>query len=92
MASKLSIIVAPVALALLASAAFGADSETQQNEPLLGPDFVVPDTRTTCLEGFGTIECTSIRLTPDPENCPAGESLIAVRGFGYLRHVCVPSR
>jgi len=93
MPSKLLIIVAPVTLVLLASVAFGADPKAPQDEaswPSL--DFVVPNTRTTCLEGFGTIECTSIRLTPDPEDCPAGQSLIAMRGYGYLRHVCVPSK
>jgi hypothetical protein len=91
MPSKLSIIAAPVALALLASVAFGAESEDQQDEaPWLGFDFVVPNTHTTCLRGFGTIECTSVGLTPDPEDCLAGESLIKIRRFGNLSHVCVP--
>ena len=93
MPSRLFLVVAPVALVLLASVAFGAEPEAQQGEASwLGLDFVVPNTRTTCLEGFGTIECTSMRLTPDPEDCPAGQSLVAVRGFGHLRHVCVPSK
>jgi hypothetical protein len=93
MPSKLSIVVAPVALVLLASVAFGAEPEAQQDEASWpGLDFVVPNTRTTCLEGFGTIECKSIRLIPDPEDCPAGQSLIAMRGYGHLRHVCVPGQ
>jgi hypothetical protein len=93
MPSKLLIIAAPVALALLASVAFGAELEDRQDEaPWLGFDFVVPNTHTTCLQGFGTIECRSVRLTPDPEDCPAGESLIGIRRFGSLSHVCTPSK
>jgi hypothetical protein len=89
MPSKLFIIASTVALALLASVAFASESEVQQDEwPGLGLDFVVPDTHTTCLQGFGTIECSSTRLTPDPEDCPPGERLIAVRRFGNLSHVC----
>ena len=58
------------------------------------------DAHTTCLQGFGTgaqdlpiktLECTSIRVAPDPEDCPGGESLITVwRGSGNLSHVCAP--
>jgi hypothetical protein len=44
----------------------------------------------TCTEGFGTIECTSTRLTPDPEDCPPGESLIKIMRFGNLSRVCAP--
>ena len=92
MPSKLLIIAATGALALLASMAFAAELEEQQDEgPWLGLDFVVPNTHTTCLQGFGTIECTSTRMTPDPEDCPPGESLIKVRRFGYLSHVCAPA-
>jgi len=43
---------------------------------------------TTCLQGFGAIECRSSHIAPDPEDCPTGESLIKLRQFGYLRHVC----
>ena len=93
MPSKLLIIAATLALALLAPVAFAAELEDQQGEwPALTLDFVVPGTHTTCLQGFGTIECTSIRTTPDPEDCPPGESLIAVRRFGNLSHVCAPSK
>ena len=88
MPSKLLIIAAPIALALLASVAFGAELEDKLGE---GTPPQVGD-HTTCLLGFGTIECRSIPLAPDPEDCPPGESLIKVRGFGYLSHVCVPSK
>ena len=102
MPSKLLIIAAPVALALLASVAFAEQGEA----PGLGP-FVLPPSdineniqvippevgsQYICLQGFGTIKCSSIRLAPDPEDCLPGESLIKVRGFGYLSHVCVPSK
>jgi hypothetical protein len=92
-------IAAAIALAMLASLAFAAESDDQQDEgnqrdeaPWLGFDFVVPDTHTTCLQGFGTIECTSARLTPDPEDCPPGESMIKIRRFGILSHVCASSK
>ena len=85
--SKLFVIAPTVGLALLASVAFASEPEGQQ-DAWLGPNIFVPGTHTTCLEGFGTIECTSVRLTPDPEDCPPGELLIAVRRFGNLSHVC----
>jgi hypothetical protein len=87
--SKLFIIAHIVALALLAPVAFASESEDQR-EVWPGPGFdgVVPGTHTICLEGFGTIECTSVRLPPDPEDCPPGQVLIAVRRFGNLSHVC----
>ena len=89
MPSKLFITASTVTFALLASVAFASESVDQQNEWLgLGPDFLVTGTHTNCLQGFGTIECTSIRLPPDPEDCPPGERLIAVRRFGNLSHVC----
>jgi hypothetical protein len=92
MPSKPLIIASAVALALLASAAFAAEQEDQQDGgPWLGFDFVVPDTHTICLEGLGTLECTSTRLNPDPVDCPAGESLIKVRRFGTVSRVCAPS-
>jgi hypothetical protein len=91
MPSKLSTFAAAVALGMLTSLAFAAESENQQDGgPWLGFDFVVPDTHTTCLEGIGTIECTSTRLNPDPEDCPPGESLIKIRRFGILSRVCAP--
>jgi hypothetical protein len=87
------IIVATIAPALLAPVAFAAESGDQQDEwPMLGLDFVAPRTHTICLEGFGTLDCRSTRLTPDPEDCVAGESLITVRRFGSVSHVCVPSK
>jgi hypothetical protein len=100
MPSKLLIIATPVALVLFASVAFAEQGEA----PGLGP-FVLPSdiyenvqvippeagSKYICLQGFGTTECTSIRLTPDPKDCPPGESLIAVRRFGNLSHVCAPS-
>jgi hypothetical protein len=92
MPSKLLIIAAPVAFALLASVAFGAESEDTQGE---GPGLGIPPqvgAHTTCLLGFGTIECRYIPLAPDPEDCPPGESLIKMRGFGHLSHVCVSSK
>jgi hypothetical protein len=87
--SKPFIIAPTVAFALLASVAFASESE-DQTDAWPGPGFgiVVPGTHTICLQGFGTIECTSVRLTPDPEDCPPGEVLIAVRRFGNLSHVC----
>ena len=85
MLSKLLNIAAPVALALLASAAFGAESDDQQVPPQVGD-------HTTCLQGYGTLECISIPVAPDPEDCLPGQRLIAVRGYGYLRHVCVPNK
>lgn len=102
MPSKLSIIAIPVALALLTSAAF-ADQQLivppEADEQLIVAPEV--DSHTTCLRGFGTgaqalptetLECTSIRVAPDPEDCPGGERLISVwRGFGNLTHVCAPS-
>ena len=92
MPSKSLMIAAAAALAMLTSMAFAAESEDQQDGgPWLGFDFVVPDTHTTCLEGFGTIECTSTRLTPDPEDCLAGEILIKIRRFGHLSRVCAPA-
>ena len=91
MPSKLLTIAAAVALAMLASLAFAAEFEDRQDGgPWLGFDFVEPDTHTTCLEGLGTIECTSTRLTPDPEDCPPGESLIKIRRFGSVSRVCAP--
>ena len=109
MPSKLLIIAAPVALALLASMAFAEQGE----EPGLGA-FVLPPSdineniqvipneniqvippevgsRYICLQGFGTIKCSSIRLAPDPADCQIGESLITMRRFGYVSHVCAPS-
>ena len=88
--SKLFIIAPTVALALLAApAAFASEPEDQQDAwPHLGFDVVVPGTHTICLQGFGSIECTSVRLPPDPEDCPPGQVLIAVRRFGNLSHVC----
>ena len=101
MPSKLLMIAAPVAFALLASVAFAEQGEA----PGLGP-FVLPPSdineniqvippevgsKYICLQGFGTIECSSIRLAPDPEDCQVGESLITVRRYGYLSHVCAPS-
>jgi hypothetical protein len=92
MASKLWTIAAPVTLALLTSVAFAAEPEGQRDDGLwLGLDFLVPNTRATCLQGNGTILCTSSRLLPDPEACPPGESLIRMRRFGNLSHVCAPS-
>ena len=83
MPSKFLMIAATQALAMLTSMAFAAESKVQQDGgPWLGFDFVYSDTHTTCLEGFGTIECTSTRLTPDPEDCPAGERLIRIWRFG----------
>ena len=101
MPSKLLIIAAPIALALLASVAFAEQGEA----PGLGP-FVLPPSgineniqvippevgsQYICLQGFGTIKCSAIRLAPDPEDCQAGESLITVMRYGYLSHVCAPS-
>jgi hypothetical protein len=87
MASRLFITAS--ILGLLASAAFASESEVQQDEGSgLSLDFVVPGTQTVCLKGFGTIECTSTRLTREPEDCPPGEILIALRRFGNLSHVC----
>ena len=87
--SKLFIIAPTVALALLAPVAFASESEDLQDDWLrLGFDFVVPGTHTICLQGLGTTECTSRRLAPDPEDCPPGKVLIAVRRFGNLSHVC----
>ena len=95
MSLKLLMIAASVVLALLASVTFAEEGEA----PGLGP-FVVPPTENIqvippevgsqyiCLQGYGTIECKSDHLAPDPEDCPPGQSLISVRGFGYLRHVC----
>jgi hypothetical protein len=60
------------------------------------------DAHTTCRQGFGTgaqdlpiriLECTSIRVAPDPKDCPPGETLIMVwRGFGNVSHVCGSAR
>ena len=109
MPSKLLMIAAPLAFALLASVAFAEQGEA----PGLGP-FVLPPSdineniqvvppeniqvippevgsKYICLQGLGTINCSSIRLAPDPEDCPVGESLITVRRYGYLSHVCAPS-
>ena len=92
MPSKFLMIATAAALAMLTSMAFAAESKDQQGEgPWLGFDFVVPDTHTNCIEGYGTIECTSTRLTPDPEDCPPGERLIKIRRFGNLSHVCAPN-
>jgi hypothetical protein len=89
MPSNVLIIVSTVGLALLASAAFAVEPEVQQEDwPGHGLEYVVPDTHTICLQGSGSIECTSTRLTPDPEDCPPGEGLIAVWRYGKLRHVC----
>jgi len=105
MPSKLLIIAAPVALALLASVAFAEQGEAPEQEeaPGQGP-FVLPPSgnentqvippevgsKYICLQGSGTIECTSIRLAPNPEDCPVGKRLITVMRFGYLSHVCAP--
>jgi hypothetical protein len=89
MPSKLFTIAA--ALAMLTSLAIAAEPEDQQDGgSWLGFDFVVPDTHTVCLEGFGTLECTSTRLTPDPEDCSPGERLIKIRRFGSVSRVCAP--
>ena len=98
MPSKLFIIAAPAALALLAPVAFAEQGEAPELGPFALPiyeDFqVIPPevgSKYICLQGFGTIECNSIRLAPDPEDCQVGESLITMRRFGYVSHVCVPS-
>jgi hypothetical protein len=100
-------IATGAALALLTSMVFGANAEDQRDglspdfiQSYHGPlsdinVVVIPpqvDAHTTCLQGFGTIECKSLRVDPDPEDCPAGKSLIKMRAFGYLRHVCAPSK
>ena len=96
MSFKLLIIAAPVGLALLASVAFAEQGEA----PVLGPfdineniQVIPPEvgSQYICLQGFGTIKCSSIRLAPDLEDCPVGESLITVMRFGYRSHVCAPS-
>ena len=109
MSSKLLIIAAPVAIALLASVAFAEQGEAPELGPFVLPPSdineniqVVPPeniqvippevgSKYICLQGFGTLECSSIRLAPDPEDCQVGESLITVRRYGYLSHVCAPS-
>jgi hypothetical protein len=109
MPSKLLIIAAAVAFALLASVAFAEEGEAPELGPFVLPPSdineniqVVPPeniqvippevgSQYICLQGFGTIKCSSIRLAPDPEDCQAGESLITLRRFGYVSHVCAPS-
>jgi len=105
MRSMLLIIAAPVALALLASVAFAEQGEApglgpfvlppsdiNENIQVIPPQVIPPEvgSQYICLQGFGTIKCSSIRLAPDPEDCQAGESLITVMRFGYLSHVCAP--
>ena len=98
MPSKLLIIAATVALALLASVAFAEQGEAPGLSPFVLPpsdiiQAIPPEvgSQYICLQGFGTIKCSSIRLAPDPEDCKIGESLITVRRFGYVSHVCAPS-
>ena len=100
MPSKLLIIAAPIALALLASVAFAEQGEAPERAFVLPPSGineniqVIPPevgSKYICLQGFGTTKCSSIRLAPDPEDCPLGESLITVMRFGYRSHVCAPS-
>jgi hypothetical protein len=93
MPSNLLVIAATASLALLVPAAFASESDSPLSD-INGIVVLQPqvDAHTICLRGFSTIECRSFRVFPDLEDCPAGESLIAVRTFGYLRHVCVPAK
>lgn len=43
-----------------------------------------------CTEGYGTTECTVRQLPPDPSACTDGLTLISMRKFGVLTHVCAP--
>lgn len=94
MPSNLLIIAVTVSLALLVPVALASESDSPLSD--INDNIVVlqprVDTHTTCLRGFSTIECRSFRVSPDLEDCPAGESLIAVRAFGHVRHVCVPAK
>jgi hypothetical protein len=94
MPSNLLVIAATASLAFLVPAAFATESDSPLSD--INDSIVVlqpqVDAHTICLRGFSTIECRSFRVFPDLEDCPAGESLIAVRAFGYLRHVCVPAK
>jgi hypothetical protein len=93
MPSKLLIVIVSAALTLPASAAFPADdfaltplSDKNTNILVLSPEI---GAHTNCVQGIGsTIECSSYRVAPDPQNCPSGENLITIRKFGYVSHVC----
>ena len=100
MPSKLLIIAAPLALALLASVAFAEEGEApelglfdlppsgiNENIQVIPPEV---GSKYICLQGLGTVTCSSIRLAPDPEDCPVGESLIKIRRFGSVSRVCAP--
>ena len=52
----------------------GINENIQVIPPEVGSQYI-------CLQGFGTIKCSSIRLAPDPEDCEFGESLITVMRF-----------
>lgn len=47
------------------------------------------DSVTRCLQGDGTTECVTRELPPDPSACTDGLTLVSLRKYGVLTHVCV---